>query len=521
MRRLLSIPVMLSLAAAASPRVADTTAWRMELRENDGTDLSVRMTLRVDGDRWELYSRPGAANALISRPQHILGWLMRKLPPRGALLYARGQAVAAGDSLVLRGELESPLDRPRMVRATIRENHFSGDLVSKADTTFAAGTLTGAPWTSTSAFRNYPAIAARTRDSISGLIYDPSIAGHPNMKQFFTRLDKAASRAADDLDMMAGFMAAQPLIGISHFGFVRNPRIAATPLDSLVAGDNSVDPARWFNLSFFGNGSVAYLRVQRWDRMTPLIQRAFERIDSAHSSIIVFDLTGNGGGDASAFSPAMHLFRDTVRAGYALGRPWYAAHREQPTVSEISRFPVIGDEERAKLLLKIVASDGAARAKFGPRAPYFGGKVYLQVDGGTGSASEFIVNILKSTGRATLYGTRTPGALLTALPHQVGDGFIVTVPEADYFTEAGTRIEGNGIRPDVVVDDPHVAVPEEIRKTMPYPATLMLAQLSYNRRHFDVAEKYWIEARALASTDAQRQAIDQRIAQARKAKQPH
>jgi C-terminal processing protease CtpA/Prc len=147
--------------------------------------------------------------------------------------------------------------------------------------------------------------------------------------------------------------------------------------------------------------------------------------------------------------------------------------------------------------------------------------VYLQVDGGTGSASEFLVNILKSSGRVTMYGKRTPGALLTALPHQVGDGFIVTVPEADYFTEAGTRIEGNGIWPDVVVDDPHTAVMEEIRKTMPYPATLMLATLAYNRRQFAAAEKYWIDAKALASTDAERQVIDRRIAQARKAKEPH
>jgi hypothetical protein len=521
MRRLLCISLALTLLVGASPgRPAEARVWRMELQEKDGTDLSVRMTLRVEGQRWELYSRSGGVNALISWRQRLLGRLTGKLPPRGALLYASGSATSEGDSLVLRGDIQSPFSRPRVVRGSLRGDRFRSELAWKSDTAIAAGRLEGAPWTSSSAFRDYPAIAARTRDTIRGLIYDPAIGSRPNMVKFFSRLSNAAGRAGDDLDMMAGFLAAQPLIGISHFGFVRNPRIASTPLDSLVAGDKSLNPPDLFHLGFFGNGAVAYLRVQRWERMTPLVQRAFERIDSARSEVVVLDLTGNGGGDASAFSPAMHLFRDTVRAGYALGRGWYDRHREPPSRAEMETFPVIGDEERAKLLLKIVATEGAARAKFAPRAPYFAGKVYLQVDGRTGSASEFLVNILKSTGRATLYGKRTPGALLTALPHPVGDDFIVTVPEADYFTEAGTRIEGNGILPDVVVDDPHVAVAQEIRKTMPYAGITMLGSISFNRRKYDDAEKYWTEGRALATTDADRQMIDRWIAQARRAKQP-
>jgi hypothetical protein len=46
----------------------------------------------------------------------------------------------------------------------------------------------------------------------------------------------------------------------------------------------------------------------------------------------------------------------------------------------------------------------------------------------------------------------------------------------------------------------------------------MLGQVAFNRKQFDAAEQYWIEARALAPTEAGRRVLDQRIAAARKAK---
>jgi carboxyl-terminal processing protease len=517
MMRFLSIPVLLVGLSSPAP---ETTRWRMELRENDGTELSIRMTFRIEGERWELHSRPGAANALINWRQRLLGRLTGKLPPRGALIYGTGRAVASSDSLLLRGDIRSELLGRRILRGSLRGGRFQGDLIRTSDTTNVTGRLDGAPWTSEAPLRNYPAIAQRTRDSIQGLIYDPSIGTRPNMVRFFARFAESAERALDDLDLIAGFVAAQPLIGISHFGFVRNPRIATTPLDSLVAGDRAANTASLVNFSLWGDGSVAYLRVRRWDRATPFIRRAFERMDSAGTRVLVLDITGNGGGDATALTPATHLFRDTVRAGFLLGRPWYAAHSGPPTPAQIEQFAVIDDEERAKQLLKIVTSEGAAHARFAPRPPYFGGTVYLVVDDGTGSASEFLAYLLKSTKRATLYGRRTRGAVLTALPHPVGDGFIVTVPEADYFTQDGKRLEGKGIHPDVVSDDPNVAVDEEIRKTLPYPALIMLGQIAFNRRQFDRAEAQWTEARALAPNDQERQAIDRRIAMARSARKP-
>ena len=517
MPRLLSIPVA-ALALLAFRSGADERTWRVELRETNGTELAIRTTLRIDDDRWELYSRPGGVAAFLGWRQRILGRLTGKLPPRGALIHGTGHVVVAGDSLLLRGTVESPFLGKRNLVGALRNDRLHADLTWQNDSNVVAGRIQGVPWLSPRPLRNYPAIASSTRDTIRALIYDPAIIDRPNMRQFFDRFAAAADRAIDDLDMMAAFISTQPLIGISHFGFVRNPRIADTPLDSLVAGDKSVDIARLVNFSLWGNGAVAYLRVRSWDRATPFIQRAFERMDSARTSVLVLDLTANPGGDATSMTPATHLYRDTMSAGFVVGRAWYRTHRTLPSDTDLERMPTIADEEQAKSLLKIVTSIGAAHFRFAPRAPYFGGKVYLLVDGRTGSASEPLAYLLKTTGRATLVGRRTAGAVLTALPHPVGEGFIVTVPEADYYAPGAVRIEGNGIDADLVSEDPNVAVDEEIRKTMPFPALEMLGQVAFNRKQFDAAEQYWTEARTLAITDANRQLIDRRIAEARKAK---
>jgi hypothetical protein len=518
MPRLLSIPLALAAVVSLSALAGPERRLLVNLSERDGTQLAIRMTLRIDGDRWELYSRPGAVNAFIDWRQRLLGRLTRKLPPKGALIHGTGTVREAGDSLVLRGTLKSQFLGTRYVKASVRGDQLRGALSWPTDTQTVIGTFAGMPNATDSAIRDYRAITASVRDSISHLVFDERITRRPNVQEFFRELARAAELATDDLDMVAAFARLQPLIGISHFGFIRNPRIAATPLDSLVAGDTNVDPAPFVNFSLYGNGAVGYLRVSRWDRASRYIKRAFERMDSAATKVLIIDLVSNGGGDATSLVPATYLFRDSVTVGMVVGRPWFAAHQRPPSDSDASRFQRLSNEEEAKSLLKIVTRQAGVFARFGPRAPYFGGEVYVLVNGGTGSASEPLAHLLKATGRATLIGARTAGAMLTALPHGVGDGFIVTVPEADYYAASGVRLEGRGVEPHIQSDDPHVTVNEKIRQTMPYPALLMLAQIAYNRTQYDAAERYWTQALAMAPTEANKRTIQQRLDDVKRAR---
>jgi hypothetical protein len=517
MPRLLSIRHFALLAGGllAVPGAPSEQRWLIELAENDGTSLSVRMTLSIDAGRWELYSRRGAVSQSTNWWQRLLGRLAGKLPPMGALIYGSGPAVASGDSTILRGNLESQFSGKQYLRGSLRGDRLRASLAWQNDTTRVVATIDGVPARGGGPLRDYRAIAAHTRDTITALVFDPRIPQRANMQQFLRRFDAAAARAEDDLDMVAAFATAQPLIGITHFGFIRNPRMAATPIDSLIT-DLSLDPTQWVSMTCYGTRELCYLRVSRWDRATPFIKRAFERADSNGTKALIIDLLNNGGGDPSAMAPAAHLFRDTVTMGAVVGRLWYATHSAPPTDAEMARFPSVTSEDEAKLLLHMLREQGGVQARVPPRRPYFAGAVYLLVNERTGSASEFLVHLLKSTGRARLVGKRTAGGVLVALPHVVGDGFMVTVPEADYYARGTVRIEGHGIEPDISADDAALAVGREIQKSMPYNALLYIGRVHFNRREYGEAERIWTEAQALAPSDAAKRAVQSSIDDARR-----
>jgi carboxyl-terminal processing protease len=86
-----------------------------------------------------------------------------------------------------------------------------------------------------------------------------------------------------------------------------------------------------------------------------------------------------------------------------------------------------------------------------PRAEAYGGPVAVLVDGSSASTSEIFAGGLKDLGRARIFGTRTAAAALPSVIARLpnGDGFQYAV--ANYVSEGGQALEGNGVIPDVEV----------------------------------------------------------------------
>ncbi len=86
-----------------------------------------------------------------------------------------------------------------------------------------------------------------------------------------------------------------------------------------------------------------------------------------------------------------------------------------------------------------------------PRLDVFKGPVAVLVDGSSASTSEILAGGLKDLGRARIFGERTAAAalpsIITKLPN--GDGFQYAI--ANYISEGGKPLEGNGVTPDVEV----------------------------------------------------------------------
>lgn len=487
--------LLVPLLLAASPAAAQSIpagSWLFTLRPAGGGELVVRLAVEPAGaGRWQAFSRPGAAGELVGWPRATLGRLLGKLPPRGALVRVEnGTATQRDGQVIVTGRMVSLALGERTFSGVLADGRMRGEL--RRTSGAPAGTFEAVPATDAGPVRDYRALAARMRDSVAARIYDPRLLDRPEWRSFFRELDARFATVPDDVHAMAVFYALLPRLRMSHLELFRDPRIAATPLDSLLAEDRNPDAL--VGLTFPAPG-VARLRVTRWSGVTAAVDRAFVRIDSAAPHTLILDIRGNRGGDVSSMSPVTHLVRDSVQGGVFLGPGWYRAHRARPTPAELAAIPVLSDET-AGAVVHGVRRHGAVRGVVPPRAPYFGGRVFLLVDALSGSASEPLAHILKTTGRATLVGERTPGAMLSAPPHPVGEGWVMIFPEADYFAADGTRLEGNGVRPHVAVPSNRAlaAVAERIRAEQPYAGALLLGTAHQEANRLPEAERWFGEA---------------------------
>jgi carboxyl-terminal processing protease len=86
-----------------------------------------------------------------------------------------------------------------------------------------------------------------------------------------------------------------------------------------------------------------------------------------------------------------------------------------------------------------------------PRPEPYAGKVAILVDGLSASTTEILAAGLQDLGRARIFGTRTAGAALPSIIERLpdGDGFQYAI--ANYVSEGGKALEGNGVVPDSTV----------------------------------------------------------------------
>lgn len=107
--------------------------------------------------------------------------------------------------------------------------------------------------------------------------------------------------------------------------------------------------------------------------------------------------------------------------------------------------------EKGLRLGTMIMRSGKINFILNKRAKGFVGKVAVLTDGMSASTSEIFAGGMKDLGLGRVFGTRTAGAALPSyiikLPN--GDGFQYAV--ANYISEGGDVLEGQGVEPDVIV----------------------------------------------------------------------
>lgn len=313
--------------------------------------------------------------------------------------------------------------------------------------TFAAGRVSGAREAGDAPLRDFSAVLDRLDAVVGERLFRPGLDSTEAYRLFRTRMDEIAAAARDDLDLLAGFYYGWTDDPFSHFDLRRGDETAEAMMKAFDLFRVGAPAAR---LAL--EDGVAVLDVDTMMGLDTIeqIEAAYAEIAAKGAKALIIDLRGNGGG-AFAVKPLVeHVIDEPLDAGAFASRKWAAAHDGPPEAADIdATAPWSGWSLIA--FWRTVQENALLRLRLTPAAPNFDGPVFVLVDGDTASAAELAADAFKSSGAAILIGARTQGQMLSQSPFDLSDGYMISLPVADYFSRANGRIEGVGVMPDVTL----------------------------------------------------------------------
>ena len=165
--------------------------------------------------------------------------------------------------------------------------------------------------------------------------------------------------------------------------------------------------------------TLGYLRITQFSEGVPeQVQEAIAELSDKGIEGLVLDLRNNSGG--------------LVSAGLAVADAF------------LSNEPIVETRNRDGIADPIQASANTLYA----------GPMVTLVNGGTASASEILAGALQDNDRSQLLGSRTFGKGLIQTLTNLSDGSGLAVTVAGYITPSGRDIQGQGIEPDRLLDQP-------------------------------------------------------------------
>jgi carboxyl-terminal processing protease len=202
-------------------------------------------------------------------------------------------------------------------------------------------------------------------------------------------------------------------------------------------------------------GSIANLKISLFPGMVGIdfaneVTAAFERQFNGASRLLI-DLRGNPGGGIGGLRVMSYLTADKVPIGFSLGRSMteHGYDRDKlPRFGHIPRFKL----ELLPLALKFAGKKSVALMTEGLGRRPFHGRIVILVNEHSTGAAEMLAQFAHENRLATIVGSKTAGRLVSRSGIKIGNGYTLVLPVAAYTSWKGSRIEGNGITPDIAVD---------------------------------------------------------------------
>ena len=203
------------------------------------------------------------------------------------------------------------------------------------------------------------------------------------------------------------------------------------------------------------DGHVAYLKTTIAPGIVGVdIAREFDTAMTALSNCdrLILDLRGFLGGGLGVLRLMSYMTPDKVPIGYSVTRRCAERGYRKENLRRFERLP------SSKFAIPLLALQYLGRDEsvvlvsegLGPRK--FHGRIVLLVNEHTASAGEIVCAFAAENKLAHIVGNRTAGRLLGGKGFRVGNGYLVILPAAAFLTWQGTSFEGQGIKPDILVD---------------------------------------------------------------------
>jgi len=213
------------------------------------------------------------------------------------------------------------------------------------------------------------------------------------------------------------------------------------------------NPVTWSRL----DNDVGYLKVSIFPGLVGLdVSRAIDAATTALSpcSALILDLRGNLGGGLGVLRLMSHLTADKLPIGYTVTRRRAESGYVKTDLRKLGRLPTDYPNLLGviSMILKYVGRDPSVvliSEGLGPKKWH--GHVVILINEHTVSAGEMVAAFASENRLATLVGTTTAGRLIPGSGFEVGHGYMLIMPKAEYITWQGHRFEGAGVKPDVEV----------------------------------------------------------------------
>ena len=202
------------------------------------------------------------------------------------------------------------------------------------------------------------------------------------------------------------------------------------------------------------DGGIGYVRVAFFPGANG--QRFARDLTSALSQLgscsrLIVDMRGNLGGFVGSLRLMSYLTPERVPIGYSMTKRGEDRRLRREQLPCLDKLP--GTKlEMLKMAIRfmVLNRDRSVRLMtegLGPQP--FHGRVVMLINEHTASAGEMVAAFAAENELASLVGTKTAGQVLGGANFPVGQGFVLRLPAAGWYTWNGDMIEGRGVSPDV------------------------------------------------------------------------